>query len=92
MIFRVIIQDKAIRDFDTHKKAGNKILLKKIQQLLSELEIHPASGTGKPHKLKHKGVEVWSRSIDDRHRLLYTIDKNVVTVFVISLWGHYGDK
>jgi hypothetical protein len=24
--------------------------------------------------------------------MLYTIEDNIVTVFVISLWGHYGDK
>ncbi len=30
--------------------------------------------------------------IDDKHRMLYIIDNNIVTVFVISLWGHYDDK
>jgi toxin YoeB len=44
--------------------------------------------------MKHYPEEqnVWSRRIDDRHRMLYTIEDNIVTVFVISLWGHYGDK
>jgi toxin YoeB len=75
-----------------HIKAGNKILLKKIYRMLGELEKHPEMGTGKPHKLKYWGANVWSRSIDDRHRMLYTIDDERVIVIVISLLGHYGDK
>ncbi len=75
-----------------HHKAGNKILLKKIFKLFQELEIHPETGTGKPHQLKHQQAAIWSRSIDDRHRMLYTIENSKITVFVISLWGHYNDK
>jgi len=56
------------------------------------LKEHPETGTGKPEKLKHKSEEYWSRRIDNRHRMEYIIDDNRVIVFIISLWGHYGDK
>ena len=93
MTWRVEVLPEANRNFETHKKAGNKILLAKIGRLLEELEHNPYEGTGKPHRLKHfKGQNVWSRHIDDRHRLVYSVHDNVVTVFVISLWGHYGDE
>lgn len=34
------------------KKSGQKILLKKIEKFIDELEIHPFEGTGKPEALK----------------------------------------
>jgi toxin YoeB len=92
MIYKIILEPLAENHLNAHIKAGNKILLKRIYRMLEELEKHPEMGTGKPHKLKYWKSDVWSRSIDDRHRMLYTIDGEKVTVFVISLWGHYGDK
>ena len=92
MKYKIIIQPLADAHLETHKKAGNKILLKRIHKLFEELSEHPETGTGKPHKLKHEKKGIWSRSIDDKHRMLYMIDNNKVIVFVISLWGHYEDK
>jgi toxin YoeB len=34
----------------------------------------------------------WSRRINKASRLIYKIEENIITVFVISLKGHYGDK
>jgi toxin YoeB len=92
MMYRVIIESDANLDLDRHIKAGNKNLLEKIHRLLQELELDPCHGIGKPHPLKHYKTNTWSRRIDDRHRMLYTVHENIVTIFVISLWGHYGDK
>lgn len=92
MKYFVELDQEADNHLSMHIKAGNKILLKKIFNLLQELETHPKTGTGKPHQLKHEHLEVWSRSIDHRHRMLYIIDDEKITVFVFSLWGHYNDK
>ncbi len=93
MRYKILFEPKADLDFIMHSKAGNKILIQKIERLLEELKVHPYDGIGKPHRLKHYGDrEVWSRRIDSRHRMLYTVEDDVVTVFVISLWGHYGDR
>ena len=92
MSYKLILQPKAEEHLEMHTKAGNKILLKRIYKLFEELKIHPETGTGKPHKLKHEKAGIWSRSIDDKHRMLYVIHNEIVTVFVISLWGHYDDK
>ncbi len=92
MTYEIIVEPLAEAHLNAHIKAGNKILLKRTYKLLEELTKHPETGTGKPHKLKHDKVGIWSRSIDERHRLLYTIDNKIVTVFIISLWGHYDDK
>ena len=92
MKYEIIYSPEAEENLRKHAKAGNKILLKKISKLLQELEEHPETGTGKPEKMKYQQTEIWSRRIDDRHRMRYTIDNYIVNVFLISLWGHYGDK
>jgi toxin YoeB len=92
MSYKLILQAEAETNLKAHIKAGNKILLKKIYKLFEELEEHPETGTRKPEKLKHKSEEYWSRRIDGRHRMEYIIDNDKVIVFIISLWGHYGDK
>jgi toxin YoeB len=92
MKYSIILEPLAELHLEAHIKAGNKILLKRIYKLFEELSEHPETGTGRPHKLKHKKAGIWSRSIDDKHRMLYTIDNQKVIVFIISLWGHYDDK
>jgi toxin YoeB len=90
MNFKLILLPDAEQDLDAHINAGNKTLLKKMYRMFEELKTHPSIGTGKPEYLKH--LSLWSRRIDDRHRMLYKIDGHKVTVFVLSLWGHYDDK
>lgn len=72
-------------------KTGNKAVIKKIETLFLELSEHPQTGTGKPERLKNLPY-MWSRRLDKKNRLLYTIDEDVVVVYVVSLQGHYNDK
>jgi toxin YoeB len=37
-------------------------------------------------------TEYWSRKIDKKNRIIYSVNEEVVTVIVISARGHYGDK
>lgn len=92
MRFCVVLSPDAEDDLQKHHNAGNKILLRKIQRLLDELEDYPRFGTGKPEPLKYSKENLWSRRIDERHRMVYTIEEDQVIVLVISLWGHYGEK
>jgi len=74
------------------QKAGDKQALKKLDKLIDELEIHPETGTGKPERLKHFVGNRWSRHITDKHRLVYEIFEQIVTVEIIQTYGHYDDK
>jgi toxin YoeB len=65
---------------------------KKALELIKELAIHPKTGTGKPQLKKYDLAGLYSRRITQKHRLVYSIDDHVVTVFVISAKGHYDDK
>ena len=71
---------------------GKKKTLLKIAALLEELCEHPTTGTGKVEQLKGDLEGYWSRRINKASRLIYKIEEDIITVFVISLKGHYGDK
>lgn len=92
MKFEVILSDEAKSDIERLKKSGNKKTLKKLYDLLKELKDSPKTGTGKPEQLKHYEIPTWSRRISGEHRLVYEIQDDVVTVLVLSAFGHYGDK
>ncbi len=92
MNYTIQYTEEAEKDFEKHKKSGNRKLLAKLDKLLTELREHPASGTGKPELLKHYSVPTWSRRITDKHRLIYRIHDDRVIVLVLSAWGHYDDK
>nr|WP_294894104.1 Txe/YoeB family addiction module toxin [uncultured Pedobacter sp.] len=92
MKYKVALTFDAELDVKKIEKSGDKKLLKKIYLLLDELEEHPTSGTGKPERLKFHETTTWSRRISSKHRLVYQIEEEVVTVLVLSTWGHYGDK
>jgi toxin YoeB len=82
----------ALQDIERHKNSGDRKLLQKIEILLNELREHPTSGTGKPEMLKHDFKGLYSRIINRNHRLIYDIKQDIVTVIVVSLYSHYGDK
>ncbi|MDR0829514.1 MAG: Txe/YoeB family addiction module toxin [Prevotellaceae bacterium] len=92
MIYQVKLDITAKNDILKYKMSGDKKLLKKIHSLLEELKGHPKTGTGKPEQLKYYETPTWSRRISDKHRLVYQIHENIVTVLVVAAFGHYEDK
>jgi toxin YoeB len=90
--FRVALTDQAKLDIGKHFKSGNQSSIKKIEQILKELAIHPFTGVGQPEALKHDLKGFWSRRINQKDRMIYSVDNSLVTVEVISAIGHYGDK
>lgn len=90
--FRVTLTDKAKLDVEKHYKSGNKATIKKLEQIFKELSEHPYSGTGQPEKLKYDFAGKWSRRINQKDRMIYTVDDSFVVVDVISAMGHYSDK
>ncbi|ABB24772.1 MAG: addiction module toxin YoeB [Pelodictyon luteolum] len=83
-------------EFDKHlahwKKVGNTAIIKKIGKMMLELENHPTTGIGKPELLKGDLAGLWSRRLNQQHRMIYEIDDGIVTVYVLSGKGHYDNK
>lgn len=87
----VIFAPKAISDLAYWKKSGNKIVQKKINQLIIAIQENPFTGIGKPEPLKYELSGSWSRRINEEHRIIYEIiEENLVVILEIqSLKGHY---
>lgn len=90
--YLVVIEKAAQKELQVLYKSGNKDSIKRIEKIFEELSEHPQTGTGKPEKLKFALSGYWSRQINKKDRLVYRIDETVITIFVISAVGHYGDK
>lgn len=88
---QIIFTPKAKKDLDFWVKSGNKNILKKINALIEDIQLHPFDGIGKPEALKYNLTGVWSRRIDREHRLIYEIiDENTIEILnILSLKGHY---
>jgi toxin YoeB len=89
MSYQIVLKKSAQDHSVAHKRSGNVVLCRKIENLLLELAEHPCEGTGKPEMLKGTLTGYWSRRINREHRLVYSIDDASVTVCVVSAKGHY---
>ena len=93
MIYTLVTLPKVDQHIKQHIKSGNKKLATKVVDLLGELIEHPRTGTGKPEQLRgYADRELWSRRIDQKHRLVYEIKEGELIVLAISALGHYDDK
>ena len=63
-------------------------LLKKINELIKDTQRNPYNGLGKPEKLV--SLNQWSRRIDEKNRLIYSIEKDCI--IINSCTKHYHDK
>ena len=65
----------------------DKKTLKKVNQLLKDIERNHFEGIGKPEALKGNLSGFWSRRIDDANRLIYRINGEFIDI--LSCKGHY---
>lgn len=73
-------RDRAWSDYLLWQQRDKK-KLKRINALIGDIQRSPFEGLGKPESLKHQLSGMWSRRIDDEHRLVYAIlDDEIVVV------------
>lgn len=77
---------QAYADYLYWLSKDKKVFLR-ITNLIKETARKPESGTGKPERLKHELSGLWSRRINQEHRLVYKITAN--TIEVVSCRYHY---
>jgi toxin YoeB len=68
---------------------NNTALYEKCFVLIESILINPISGIGKPEKLKYKKENLYSRRVNQEHRLVYIIDYKNYTILIISMRKHY---
>lgn len=70
-------------------QAQDKKTLKRVNQLIKDIERHPFEGIGKPEPLKGALSGFWSRRIDETNRLVYRIRGEDCQIAQCK--GHYQD-
>ena len=78
--------DDAWNDYLEWQKKDKKVL-KKINDLIKDIDRNGTKGLGKSEVLKHK--KAYSKHIDDKNRLVFDIRNNELVI--ISCKGHYDD-
>ncbi len=68
-------------------QSEDKKMLRKINELIKDIQRTPFEGKGKPEPLKYDLAGFWSRRIDREHRLVYQVSKNEILVY--SCRFHY---
>jgi toxin YoeB len=82
--------DAAWEDFEYWTKKQDKKTLKRILQLLKDIDRNGYDGIGKPERLSGDLSSYWSRRIDNENRIVYRIDGDILKI--IQCGSHYRDK
>ena len=82
----IIFSSAAWEDYEYWLKHDRK-KVDKINKLIKDSLRNPFEGTGKPEPLKLNLQGLWSRRIDDEHRLIYAYDDGNLSV--VSCRHHY---
>ncbi len=82
---RLIFSTRAWTEYVYWQTQDRKTLLKINKLILSIVRDGAMIGEGKPERLKYG--QAYSRRIDDKNRLVYTIDND--EILIESCLGHY---
>jgi toxin YoeB len=85
-MMRITFSRNAWEDYVSWKREDNRIL-RKINDLIKDIQRTPLGGLGKPEHLKFDLSGYWSRRIDLEHRLVYQYQDNEILIY--SCKFHY---
>ena len=83
---KIVFSKNSWEDYVSWQTEDKKIL-KKINELIKEIQRTHYEGIGKPEPLKYDLTGLWSRRIDREHRLVYQI--NGEELWIYSCRFHY---
>lgn len=81
--------DEAWEDY-LYWQTQDKKTLKRINQLIQDIDRNGNDGIGKPEALSGNLAGFWSRRIDENNRLVYRIKNGQLEIAACR--SHYGDK
>ena len=86
MAYEIAFENQALQDFQYWAAHNNKIL-QKILKIIESISRTPSQDIGKPEPLKYEDGKVWSRRINQEHRLVYKITKD--EIIILKCRFHY---
>ena len=85
-MYSIVYTKRAKNDIVKLKEAG---LDKKAKSLIDLLRENPLVSPPTFEKLKGDLSGAYARRINIKHRLIYQVDENEISVKVILMWTHY---
>ena len=76
---KLVFVEQSWEDY-TYWQKEDKVILKRINLLIKDIQRNPFDGIGKPEPLKYKYSGFWSRRITDEHRLIYRIEDDEIQI------------
>jgi len=83
---KITFSKNSWEDYVSWQKEDKKIL-KRINQLIKDIQRTPFQGIGNPEPLKYDLSGFWSRRIDKEHRLVYRVYDQKILIY--SCKYHY---
>ncbi len=83
---KLIFSEHAWEDYLYWQRTDEKTL-KRINDLIKDIQKNKYQGIGKPEPLKHSLSGYWSRRITTEHRMVYKIHDD--QVLIVQLRYHY---
>jgi toxin YoeB len=83
---RILFTEQGWNDYLYSQKTDKRIL-KRVNELIKDTQRSPFEGIGKPEPLKHQLQGLWSRRINDEHRLVYEVEDNDLRI--VACRFHY---
>lgn len=80
--------DKAWREY-VWWQTEDKKTLRRINDILKDIDRQPFNGIGKPEPLKGDKQGYWSRRIDGANRIVYKVERD--QIIIVQCGGHYDD-
>lgn len=68
----------------------DKKTLKRINNIIKDIDRNGYEGIGEPEPLKHELQGFWSRRIDSKNRIVYRIKEGAIEI--AQCGSHYRDK
>ena len=85
-MMRITFSQNSWEDYISWQSEDRK-MLKKINELIKDIQRTPYKGLGKPEALKYDLSGYWSRRIDREHRLVYQVIGDEILIY--SCRYHY---
>ena len=83
---KVVFSSQGWDDY-LHWQTNDKQILKRINELIKDVQRSPYQGIGKPEPLKHALSGFWSRRINEEHRLVYHVEG--ASILIAQARYHY---
>lgn len=85
---RLVFDPAGWEDYQWWQK-NDRRLLGRINLIIDDALRTPGDGRGQPERLRHRATDVWSRRINQEHRLVYRVING--DLVILQARFHYDD-